>query len=154
MKEGFLRGKVLPVITEQLKRGITPEKIALTLAVGAAIALFPVVGLTTGLCIAAGVLLELNHPILQLVNHLLFPVQIALMIPFFRLGEKLFGVPPVPFNLPRMREMFHSDFQGALRAYGMTGLRGVAAWCLLAPLGSFLLYRMSAPVLRRAAQKR
>lgn len=153
-EEGYFKRKVLPVVLDQLRRGTTPEKIALTVAVGLALALFPVIGLTTGLCLAAGMLLELNHPILQLVNHLLFPVQIALLLPFYRAGERLFGVTPVPFSLPKMRAMFSADLPGALRAYGMTGLRGVAVWCLSAPVASLLVYRSLTPLLRRLSQKR
>jgi hypothetical protein len=57
-----------------LTQGITADRIALTLAVGASCSLFPFLGTTTALNLAAGQWLRLNHPLLQTLNYLLTPV--------------------------------------------------------------------------------
>src|SRR5689334_10020659 len=90
------RRRVVVPILAQLRQGITPEKIALTIALGVVLGVFPVLGLSTLLCVAAGIALRLNHPVLQLVNYVAYPVQVLLLIPFYRAGERLFGAAPVP----------------------------------------------------------
>ena len=82
--------RVVAPIVQQLRQGITPQKIALTLALGGVLGIFPILGATTLLCGIAGVWLRLNQPIIQLVNYLVYPLQIALLIPFYRAGFPIF----------------------------------------------------------------
>lgn len=74
-----------------LKEGSSPEKLALSIALGVAIGTFPLLGVPTLLCGIAAAALRLNFPVLQLVNSLMYPLQIALLWPFARLGGQLFG---------------------------------------------------------------
>lgn len=74
-----------------LKEGSSPEKLALSIALGVAIGTFPLFGVPTLLCGVAAAALRLNFPVLQLVNSLMYPLQIALLWPFARLGGQLFG---------------------------------------------------------------
>lgn len=67
----------------------TPEVLALSLAFGLVLGVFPMYGIPTLLCAGAAVVLRLNHPALQLVNLLSSPLQFALFMPFHRLGERL-----------------------------------------------------------------
>ena len=88
----FWQRRVVAPIVVQLRQGITPEKIALTIALGGLVlSLFPILGSTTLLCGLAAVVLRLNQPIIQTVNLLAYPLQLALLIPFYRAGERLFG---------------------------------------------------------------
>src|SRR5262249_17746931 len=52
---------------------------------------FPMAGVPTLLCALAAFVLRLNFPALQVVNNLCSPLQIALLIPFVRLGSRLLG---------------------------------------------------------------
>lgn len=83
-------------ILSQLLQGISPEKIALTIVVGAALGVFPVLGASTLLCALVGMWLRLNQPILQLVNYAVYPLQIALIFVFLRIGERICGAAPCP----------------------------------------------------------
>src|ERR1700693_6100509 len=76
-----------------LQQGITPEKLALSVALGITLGIFPVLGSTTLLCAIAGLFLGLNQPTLQSVNYIAYPLQLGLLIPFFRFGERLFHAP-------------------------------------------------------------
>jgi len=60
--------------------GLSPNKIALIVAVGLVLGAFPVYGCPTILCGLAAVALRLNLPAIQLVNQMATPVQIALLI--------------------------------------------------------------------------
>ena len=56
MKEGFFRRRVARPILELLRQGVTPEKMAMSLALGVALGVFPVLGTTTALCALAALI--------------------------------------------------------------------------------------------------
>ena len=85
------RKLILPFV-ELLKQGMSPEKIALTVALGISLGVVPVIGSTTTLCTLAAVSLRLNLPAIMLVNGVVYPLQIALLVPFLRAGAWLFRV--------------------------------------------------------------
>jgi len=145
------RRVVAPVVA-QLRQGITPEQVALTLALGGVLGIFPILGATTLLCGIVGVWLRLNQPLIQLVNYLVYPVQILLLIPFYRAGERLFGADPVPIvNVPDLIARFGADPLRFLVDYGLVGLYGIAVWCLVAPPLAALGYYGLRPALQRLA---
>jgi uncharacterized protein (DUF2062 family) len=141
-------------ILAQLTQGITPEKIALTFAVGSACALFPILGTTTVLCIAAAIVLKLNQPLIHVLNQLLWPAHIPVMYGCIRLGETLFGAPRISFNIVRMTELFWHHPADFLHQFGATALHAVVAWCLLAPVFGAAVYFVSLPLTRRLARKK
>ena len=57
-------------ILELLRQGLTPEKIALGIAVGMTLSTFPELGSTTLLCITAAAVFGLNLPAMQIVSWL------------------------------------------------------------------------------------
>lgn len=144
--------RVVGPLTAQLRQGITPEQLALTLALGAVLGVFPILGATTALCAVAGVALRLNQPAIQLVNYLMYPLQIALLLPFYRAGEKLFGAEPVPiFSVTELISRFQAGPGQFMLDYGMVALYGIAVWALLAPVAAALIYLTARPPLRAAA---
>ncbi|MDD3761738.1 MAG: DUF2062 domain-containing protein [Nevskiales bacterium] len=148
--EGFWHRYLLGPIMAQLSQGITPQKIALTLALGAVISVFPVFGATTLLCGVVGVWLRLNQPLIQALNYLLTPVHVALLLPFYRAGEALFGQPPVPiFSVGDLIARFEASPLQFVLDYGMVGVYGVTVWALVAPVAAILLYLLLHPVLQR-----
>jgi uncharacterized protein (DUF2062 family) len=96
---------VIDPVAAQLTQGITPEKIALTLSVGSALALFPILGTTTLLCLLAGILLRLNQPIIQIVNALCTPLHLPVIYFLVRLGSKLFDTPSEHMGIRMMNHM-------------------------------------------------
>src|ERR1700749_597439 len=55
----FWRERVLGLIIAQLTQGVTPQKIALTIALGANLGVFPILGSTTLICGMVGFCLKL-----------------------------------------------------------------------------------------------
>jgi len=123
----WLRRRVLWPLRQQLSQGATPEGLALSLAIGATLGLFPILGSTTVLCLAAGVALRLNHPALQIANYLVAALQLPLVYPFVRLGEGLVGARPASFAIPALMAEFRADPTGFLGHWGLTGLHGCSA---------------------------
>jgi uncharacterized protein (DUF2062 family) len=74
-----------------LSQGISPERLALTLALGFAIGCLPMIGIPTALCLVIAFGLRLNLPAIQAANYAAMPLQVALMFPFVRLGGWMFA---------------------------------------------------------------
>ena len=74
--------------------GLTPEKVALVIAVGFVLGTFPVLGTATILCAIAALVFRLNMPALQAVNQIVTPAQYALLLPLARLGARVIGARP------------------------------------------------------------
>ena len=126
--------RLVAPIERQLTQGITPARLALALAVGGVIAVNPFLGTTTLGCLAAGGLLRLNQPVLQIVNLLGAPLQLALIVPWVRAGEWLYGAAPLPVNPARLLGEFSAGPWRFLEDFGLTGLHAASAWLLGAPL--------------------
>jgi uncharacterized protein (DUF2062 family) len=151
--EGFFRRRIARPIVELLRQGVTPEKIALSLALGVALGVFPVLGTTTALCALLAFIWRLNLPAIQIVNYFVYPLQIALLIPFFRAGEKLFGAPHLALSVPQIVATVHASFWGATRFLWTTIWHAAVAWCLVAPLFVVLAYLFLVPPLRRVTTR-
>jgi uncharacterized protein (DUF2062 family) len=153
LREAWQR-RVVDVVLAQLRQGITPEKIALTVAMGLTLGLFPVLGSTTLLCFLAGLMLKLNQPIIQLVNYVVYPLQVAGIYFFIRIGEWLTRTPPLQFSIAGLIRQFRAAPLPFFQQFGMTALRGVLAWTLMAPFAAAAIYFILLPVLRRLARLR
>ena len=152
-QESFFRRRVTRPIVELMRQGVTPEKMALSLALGTALGVFPVLGTTTALCALVAFLWRLNLPAIQIVNYFVYPLQIALLIPFFRAGERLFGAPHLPLSLAQILTVVHASFWGATRFLWTTIWHAAVAWCLIAPIFVALAYVILVALLRRIARR-
>ena len=153
MSENFWHRRLIDPIAALLRQGVTPEKIALSVALGTVLGVFPVLGSTTALCALAALFLQLNLPAIQIVNYFVYPLQIALLIPFFRLGERLFGAPHLPLSVPQIYAMIHADMWGAIRLLWTTSWHAMIVWCLFAPVFAALSYVILVPALRRVLRR-
>jgi uncharacterized protein (DUF2062 family) len=115
---------------------LSGDSIAIILAVGLVLGIFPVYGCPTVLCVLAALVFRLNAPALHLVNQLSSPLQLTLLIPFARLGERILGSRA---GVPN----------GLLSRFSEFTLQAVAGWlCVAGPLG-ILLYVVLSCALRR-----
>ncbi len=148
-QEGLLRRRIARPVIELLSQGVTPEKMALSLALGLALGVFPVLGTTTAICALVAFVWRLNLPAIQIVNYFVYPLQIALLIPFFRAGERLFGATHLPLSMTQILAMVHASFWAATRFLWTTIWHAAVAWCLAAPPFVALAYVILVPLLRR-----
>jgi uncharacterized protein (DUF2062 family) len=151
-RPGFWRRRVIEPVRAQLTQGVTPDKIALTLGVGTACSLLPFLGLTTLLNLGVGLALRMNQPILQTLNQLLGPVQLALILVHVRLGEWLWRAEGDRFTVGEMMRVFRESTLAEFFArFGWAGIHALSAWLLLAPVLAAVVYFSVRPALRRAA---
>jgi uncharacterized protein (DUF2062 family) len=138
MNKEFLYKKAIEPAVALIKQGVSPEKISLGMACGIILGVFPVLGSTTILCGLAAIIFRLNLPAVQLVNYMVYPLQLVLLIPFFHLGNLLFQVEPLPLSAQELITLLRSDLWGTVRAFWSTTLHAIVAW-LLVSLPTFLL---------------
>ena len=149
----FWQRRVVTPIINQLKQGITPEKIALTIALGGVLSIFPIIGATTILCGLAAFTLRLNQPIIQVINYFAYPLQLVLLIPFYRAGGRVLGLPPVPLNIPLLIERFHADAGKFFKDFGLIAVGGMLVWLAMAPFVAAAIYFAARPLLRALAAR-
>lgn len=152
-RESFWKRRVVAPILAQLRQGVSPEKLALTVALGFVLGVFPILGSSTLLCGLGAWALRLNQPVIQLVNYLAYPVQLALIIPIYRAGSDLFGIPHIPLSIPLIFERFQAGFWKFLADFGMIAVRGVVVWALAAPVIAAAIYFTIRPLLQRTVRK-
>ena len=142
----FWQRRVRDPLVAQLTQGITPEKIALTIAVGSALALFPILGTTTLLCFVVGLWLKLNQPIIQLINQALWPVHLPAIFWCVRLGERLLGAEPV--NLPHLRSLIRAHPLEFMQQFGSAAEHAILGWAVVAPVYVAVVYFVSRQIAR------
>jgi uncharacterized protein (DUF2062 family) len=128
-----------------LRQGISPRRLALTLALGFAIGCIPVVGLPTLVCAAVALALRLNVPAIQAANYIAMPLQLILIMPFVRLGGRMTATTP-QLNAAALLRL--SPLHMATQLSGMAG-QALLAWVLVAVPAVLLLTFVLTPMLRR-----
>jgi len=132
-----------------LKQGLSPEKLALCVALGCVIGVFPALGWTTLLCALAAWIFKLNQPAIQSVNYAVYPLQFILLIPFFRAGEWLFSAPRLSITPQGVNKLIQSGVVHAIHVLWNTTMHAIAVWSLVAPLATGLIYLVLVPIFRR-----
>jgi uncharacterized protein (DUF2062 family) len=135
----WVRSRLWSPLRELLRKGLTPEGLAWSLAVGLALGVIPLFGTSTALCVGAALAFRLNQPAMQLANYLAYPLQIILLIPFIRMGEWLFGAPPLPLSLTGLLAAMKADAWGTLGVFWTSLWHGAVAWLLVIPVPTLLL---------------
>ena len=154
VQEGFFYRRLVRPILDLLRQGVTPEKIALSVAMGAALGMLPALGLSTTLCAIAAIVLRLNLPAIQMVNYFVYPAQIALLVPFFRWGEKLFRAPHFPISVLQIYALFHAGAWVTIKLLWTTIWHALVVWGMIAPVFVGLVYAILMPSLRRVVRMR
>jgi uncharacterized protein (DUF2062 family) len=149
--DSFIQRRLVKPILGLLRQGITPERIALSLAFGVVCGLFPIMGTTTLLCVFAALVLRLNQVAIQVVNYVMSPFQVAGIVFFVRLGEHLVSAQPIPLSPIELLRRFQEDPLASIRAFGVSGVHATLGWLVVAPFLAAAIYALTVPVLRRAA---
>ena len=149
MLRDFLQRRIVAPLLALLRQGVAPDRLALSLALGIAIGLVPVLGVSTALCALVALALRLNMPAIQLVNYLLTPLQLLLIIPFLRFGEWLTQSPRFPITLEAGLTLLSQGVVHAVTVLATAIVHATVGWLVLAPLAAFALYHTLHAVLRR-----
>ena len=149
----FFISKVYEPLLQFLKQGTSPQKLALSLALGFVVGHFPVYGTTTTLCTLIALGFRLNLPALQLANYLALPTQIMLIVPFIDLGSVFYG-PEFTLSLAQFTTAFEKDWWAGMQQFAYAVAQGMIGWAIVAPAVVLLLYAILMPLLQRISKKR
>ena len=151
----WLRRRVLDPLLNLLKQGLAPGQLALTVALGVVVGIVPLLGTTTVLAALVAWRLRLNVAALQLVTHLLTPLQLLLFVPLLRQGARLLGnAQEQNLSLAQMRHLFAEDWRAALHLLWRAELGAVVLWLLASVPLVAVLYFVLRPLFRRLAANR
>ncbi len=126
--------------------GMSPQRLALTLALGFAIGCLPLIGIPTALCMLVALTLRLNVPAIQAANYAAMPLQIVLIWPFVRLGGWMFSSAPQP---QLGRALFHGPALQTLKTSGSLAGEAVTAWIVIAAPAVLLMTFALTAIFRR-----
>jgi uncharacterized protein (DUF2062 family) len=140
--------RVADPIVAQLTQGLTAEKIALTIAIGSAVAMFPIIGTTTLLCLLIGIVMRLNQPIIQAVNYACTPIHITFILFAFRWGDRLFGAAHSRLEFRQIKQLAMEHPLDFVAKYSMTAVHAIVIWIVLVPFWATAIYYIVLPIMR------
>jgi uncharacterized protein (DUF2062 family) len=117
----FLWKHLLQPLLDLLRMGATPERLAWSLAVGAALGTTPILGFSTLACLGVCFLFRLNVVATQIMNHLVFPIQLALIVVFLAAGDRV-------FHTAAHAQMTRDDLARALKAHDWAMAHTLWTW--------------------------
>ncbi len=107
----FIRCKLLRPLLRLLRGGVTPRRLAWSLALGMVVGINPSVGLTTLVVIALAWAFGLNQVATQIGVHTVAPIHLLLILPFIQLGVHLFHTRRLPMSLKQMEHLSHHPWR-------------------------------------------
>ena len=158
---GWFKRKVKDPLLAELKQGITAKDLAAACAVSLAIAVNPIIGTTTIFCLLAGKVFRLNHVVMQVINYFSYPLQIALFIPWARLGEKITGSESAVIDLIEMfadgassftKLIFNANlvpFENFVSKYSQIYFHALLGWLVVIPWATWIVYKILILVFKR-----
>jgi len=149
--KAFLRRHFIDPIIGLLSQGITPRQLALSLAFGIGLGIFPVLGTTTVLCTVMALAWRLNRVAIHTVHFAITPVQLLLTIPFVRVGERVVQAPPQSPSMDARLELITASAGHAIVVLWGAIVHAVIGWVAIGPVAIYLLYRALTPILKHAA---
>jgi len=152
---GWFRRRVTDPLLTLLRQGLAPEALALTVALGVAAGLVPFLGAITTVAGVLALRLRLNMAAIQLISHLMTPLQLLLLVPLLRQGARLLGnAQEQNLSLIQVRHLFTQDWRAALHLLWRAELGAVVLWLLASVPLVAVLYFVLRPLFRRLAANR
>lgn len=131
----WVQRRLIDPFMSLLKAGLAPGSLALTAGLGVAFGLAPTFGITTLVSTAVALRLKLNVAAMQLVCHVLSPVQLLLFLPFLRWGATLLG---------HGQEVAHLSMAQLKQMLKVDGWRHVLHLLWRAELGALMIWAVAA----------
>src|SRR6202453_701668 len=133
----WLYRRILEPLLSLLRQGISPDRLALCVAIGVVVGNIPILGVSTILCAAIALIFRLNLPAIQIVQAAMAPTQLLLLIPFVRLGEWILRAPREPLSLQQGMALLAQGAGHAISVLWDSILHAGLAWMLVAPLAVY-----------------
>jgi uncharacterized protein (DUF2062 family) len=147
----WLNRRILEPLLSFLRQGISPDRLALCVAIGVVVGNIPILGVSTILCVGIALVFRLNLAAMQIVQAAMAPTQLLLIIPFVRLGEWILRIPPEPVSIRQAMALLAQGAGHAIIVLQNAILHAGLAWILVAPLAVYSIHKLLTPVFVRAS---
>lgn len=147
----FIREKLVSPVLGFLKEGISPEQLAMAFSLGIVVGVIPLLGCTTIIFIVLAFAFRLNMAALQLINYLIFPLQLLLFIPFFQAGGYFFEPLEISLSVGEISKMMSTNFLGTVQQLWLANMQALLVWLLLAIPAYFILYYLLLQPLKKVS---
>jgi len=107
----WFRCHVLRPLLRALRSGVTPRRLAWSLALGMVVGINPSVGLTTLLVVLVAWVFGLSKLASLIGTHVVAPLHLLLFIPFIELGVYLFHTGKMPMDRKQLEHLSHHPFR-------------------------------------------
>jgi uncharacterized protein (DUF2062 family) len=134
----FLRCRILRPLLRLLRGGVTPRRLAWSLALGIVIGINPSVGVTTLLVILLAWAFGLNQVASQIGAHAMTPLHLLLFLPFIELGVHLFHTRHLPLNRQQIEHMSRHPYR-LIREIWEWEWHALIVWAIVAGIAMPLL---------------
>lgn len=116
-----------------LRRGSSPIELSKAVALGALTGLFPIIGLSTLVCLGIGRSLKLNLPIMVTVSYLMLPAQIIAIYGFIQMGALLLPL-SYPMDYAFFKTLMDKDLLVIIHTLGYNLVAAVFSWLVFSSL--------------------
>ncbi len=147
----YRRG-ILPILA-LLRMGATPRMLAWSIAVGLMIGINPVVGTTTLLCFGVAACFRLNVVASQIANHTMFPVELALIVPFIRLGSRVFHTAAMPLSPGLLLQAVRTAPIALTRQLWLWEWHALVVWAVVSLVAAPVIAVALTPLLERILKR-
>jgi uncharacterized protein (DUF2062 family) len=148
----WFRCTIMRPLLRQLRGGVTPRRLAWSLAFGVIIGINPSIGLTTLVVITLAWIFGLNQIASQLGSHVVAPLHLLLFLPFIQLGVYLFHTRRLPLSRQQIEHLSHHPVR-LFRSIWQWEWHALVVWGLVAviamPLLAIFLRRLLVLTMRR-----
>jgi uncharacterized protein (DUF2062 family) len=129
--------------------GASPQKLAWSIAIGLLIGINPILGSTTLLCLAAASIFRLNLAASQLANHIVYPLELILVIPFIHVASRIFHTAPMPLSASELLHAAREHPLDLTRQLWLWEWHAFLLWAAIAAVAIPLFALALTPLLRK-----
>jgi uncharacterized protein (DUF2062 family) len=140
MISGWAKRRFVFPLIKAIRAGISIERLAVSLALGITVGLIPLYGFTTLIVGCIALSLRLNFVLMQVAHYIVYPLQIALLVPFLKLGDAIMRHSDFSLSVKQYVHLFKTDFWGTMHQLWLLNLTAVMIWVVLAIPLFILLY--------------
>lgn len=130
-----------------LSQGLSPLMMARTIAAGFCIGIIPVPGTSTLLCTAVSLIFRMNLALIQFINYAVFPLQILLVIPFYKAAARMINSGILQDFPGSLIAEFNTDWWGAFNGSFQVILTAFLIWLVLSIPLYLLVRKMTSAIL-------
>lgn len=139
--------KFKELLLDLLRQGKSKKELSIAIAIGVLLGVFPVLGVTTIICVFLGKVFKLNIPTLLAANYIVFPIQVFMIYGLIKMGEQLFFLEQ-KMDYEFFKTLMDRSIWTIFETLGTSLLAAVVSWIivaalLFAPLYYLFLYLLS-----------